>query len=312
MKGSLPIVLLVCKDPSKVAFFKSTLKNSYTIIHAENHEEGLEWLRSSPIEILILDGETLNSSLETVCGLAQKASKAKYLPILFLSNTLKKSFILNALHAGVSDFLHEPLEALEIHERIAVCLKSKMISKKMSLVSNKIKSSSFLPKNTQAFAERMLIREKTLQVITSAKKGSVPLSVLMIHLDSLSKLKQTLKENALQEITDQLEFFLKGRLRTYDTLVIESPGQYLILLPKTSQSAAQVIAGDIQKEISRTTLVTSVKEVLVTVSIGVVSFGKELSKSAKAFEQFDRCLERVKKSLIQTRKKEATIVAPPK
>lgn len=308
MKNSLPIFLLVCKDTAKAAFFKATLKKTFEVIHAEDSDSAIEWLKSTPIEIVLLEEKALLDPLEKVCALIQKVSKEKHTPILLLSNSLKKSVILNALNSGVSDFLHEPLQELEVHERIAVSLKSKLINKKMKLLTRKIKTSPLIPQNTHAFSDKTLIREQTLKIITEARKGAPPLSVLMIHLDSLSRLQKNLGEQGHQEILLYIESFLRKRLRKYDTLIIEGTGQYLILLPKTSQSAAKVMAEDIAKEISTTTIVTTAKEVLVTVSIGLVSFEKELSKSAKAFEQFDLCLKRVKNSLLKSTKKGITII----
>ena len=308
MKNSLPLALVITKDLVKFSFLKDALKNMFSLIHAEDSLEGLDWLKGTTVEILILDPPALLHPLENICSKVQKITKTKYLPILLISNSLKKSAVLGALNAGVSDFLHEPLDALEIHERVSVYLHSKLISKKMKLVRSKIKESPLIPRNSKKFFEKTFIRDKTLQTIAAAKKGTVPLSVLMIHLDSFSHLQETLDENAKQEILTFLESFLKKRLRKYDTMTLEGPGQYLLLLPKTSQSAARAIAEDIRKEISTTTIVTSVKEVIVTVSIGVVSFEKELSKSAKDFEQFDLCLERVKKSLVRSQKKGNRIV----
>jgi len=179
------------------------------------------------------------------------------------------------------------------------------------MVRNKIKTSPLIPRNTKSLLDKTFIRDETLKIISTAKKGAIPLSVLMIHLDSFSRLQETLKEESLLSVFQFLEKFLKSRLRKYDTLLSEGAGQYLILLPKTSQSAAKIIAEDIRKEISTTNISTPLKEVLLTVSIGLVSFEKELSKSAKDFEQFDFCLERIKKSLARTKKGNTIILNTP-
>ncbi len=309
MKNTLPLVLLSCKDPTKAAFFKETLKGGFSLIHTENLEEALEWLQASQVDVFVLEKRHLDASLEEVCYTIQKAAKKKNLPILLLSKSIKKSIVLQALNAGITDFIHEPLDALEIEERISVSLYSKLISKKMKLVERKIKAVSLLPRNSKLLQEKTLILDKTLKTITSAKKGAVPLGVLMIHLDSSSKLKERLGENGLEEILCFLENLLEKRLRKYDTFMIEGTGKYLILLPKTSLRAAETIAKDIQTEVSTTTIITSTKEVLVTLSIGVVSFEKELSKSARDFENFDLSLEKVKKALVSSRKRGNTIVS---
>ncbi len=305
MKNDLPIVLLYCKDPVKVAFFEKTLKGSFSLIHVEELNEGLEWLKASPIEVFILDRQDSDESLENICLSAQKAVKGKYLPILLISKSIKKSTVLEALNAGITDFIHEPLDSLEIHERITVYLYFRFVSKKMKLIRNQIKTTPLTPNNPKTLSSKTFIRDKTLKTISSSKKGAVPLSVLMIHLDSSSQLGK----HSPEEVFYFLETLLKERLRKFDTFTTEGPGQYMILLPKTSPRAALAIAQDIQKEISSREINTSIKDVLITVSIGIISFEKELSKSAKDFEKFDSSLEKVKKALIRSQEKGNTIIS---
>jgi two-component system, cell cycle response regulator len=309
MKNSLPLILLACKDPEKVAFFKETLKGSFSLIHAEEIKEALEWLQASNIDVFILERGKLAPPLEDLCKIIQKFSKKKNLPILLVTKSIKRSTILHALNVGITDFIHEPLDALEIEERIAVSLYSKLVSKKMKIVESKIKAVSLLPRNSQILQEKTLIRDKTLKAITSAKSGAVPLGVLMIHIDAVAKLRERIGEVELEDILSYLEIFLQSRLRQNDTFMVEGIGKYLILLPKTSLRAAETIAKDIQKEVASTTINTLNNEVLITVSVGIISFEKGLSKSGSDFEKFDLSLEKVKKSLLNSKEKESTIIS---
>lgn len=308
MKNTLPLLLLVSKDPAETAFFEKTLKNSFFLMHVNELAEGFQKLKDLPVELLILGKDFLSQPLEKICKNVQKITKAKNFPILLVSSSMKKETIASSLSAGITDFIHEPLDGLKIHERITVCLHSGGMTKKMKSVTGKIKTASAYAGNPKMFLEKTVLRDQTLKAISTAKKGAVPLSVLMIHLDTFAKLQKTLSTHDLKAIFQFLEKFLQSRLRKYDTFKVEGPGQYLIFLPKTSESAARIIAEDLRKEISTTTIPTSSKEMIVTVSIGVVSFEKELSKPAKDFEQFDLCLERVKKSLINAQKKGTIII----
>ncbi len=303
MKNTLPLVLLVSENPKTVSLFKEALKSHFSLIQARESGHAFELLKTVAVEVLILEHTSLTESLDVICKTVRKITKGKNLPILFIPSSRKQSIVLDALSIGVTDFIHEPLDPIEINERVTVCVHSRSINKKMKLVESKIKTSTS-SSNSKPLLEKTLIRDQTLKAISTAKKGAVPLSVLMIHLDSFSKLQEM-----LGEVSSFLEAFLKGRLRKYDTFIMEGPGQYLILLPKTSQSASKLIAEGLRKEISASKIKTSIKEILVTVSIGVVSFEKELSKSAKDFEQFNISLEKVKNSLIRSPKKGTIIIS---
>ncbi|MCX6989853.1 MAG: diguanylate cyclase [Chlamydiae bacterium] len=306
---TLPIVLFIGTDIGKVTFIKRALKGSYYVMDSKDSHTAFEWLKTIPIQTVILDFNTLDEPLFNLCQHIKKTPGLEKTPILLITNKIQKAFTVDALNAGVTDFIHEPLDASEIHERMAVCLKSQMITKKMSLMTSKINSSPLIPKNTQTFLHRMLLDDKTLKEISKAKKIDMPLTLLMIALDNHDMFIKAYGELTLEEIILFLEEYLNNRLRKFDTLMPQGNGKYLLMLPKTSQSAAKIIAEDIRKEICRTTIHTKKKEILVTVSIGVVSFDKKLSDAAAAYEQFDQSLERVKKSLEKAQKKGNKIVS---
>ncbi len=292
--------LVISNDPGKSYFFKKELKGIYSILEVENEEEGLQWIKTTDIEIILLDYLSIEGSLAAFCSETKALVFPKIIPILLISPMIKKSFAEDAIKAGVSDFLHEPLHAEELHERIAVQLAPPFLNKKVKNIRNKIRQASLIPKNAALLLDRTLIRDTTLKKIVETKKTDTPLSVFTIHLDSLKKLQKEVGEQGVFEITEQLETLLKLNLRQKDFLITESPGQYLLLLPRTSPTAGKIIAEEIRRTISSTPLATSTTDILVTVSIGIISFGKELSTSAEAFDKFEFCLEKVKKSLPKT------------
>jgi PleD family two-component response regulator len=289
--------LVISNDPGKAYFFKKNLNGIYSILEVENEEHAIAWLKSTPIELIFLDFQSLEGSLAAFCEEAKKLTKPRKAPIFLISSILKKTFAEETLKAGVSDFLHEPLNEDELHEKITNQLAPPFLNKKVKTITKKFKPHSLIPKNTNIFLDKTLIRDKTLKTIIETKKNATPLSVFTIQLDSVNKLLREVGEQGLYEITEQLETLLKLSLRQKDFLITESPGQFLLLLPKTSPTAGKIIAEEIRREVLSTPLLTSKSEILVTISIGIMSFDKDLSSSAQAFEQFEFCLEKVKKSL---------------
>lgn len=305
----LPTVFLLCTDPIKISFIKVHFKDIYYVTVADDCSSVLDWVKSIPPEIILLDFQSLDEPLINFCRHLRKLTEKKHIPIFLISKIIKQDIVSEALKAGVTDFIHEPLEAEEIFERIAVHFNPDVLNKKIKNITKKIRDPYLIPKNTQILLARTLIRDKSLRKIIETKKMSMPLSIFMVQLDALPSLLKSFKEEGVSEIVKQVEVLLKKRLRLNDFLITEGPGHYIILLPKTSSSAAKVIAEDIRKEISSTTLKAAKTEVLVTVSIGVISFEKELSISAKAFEQFEFCLEKIQKSLESSQKKGNIVIS---
>ena len=135
-----------------------------------------------------------------------------------------------------------------------------------------------------------------------------PLSLFMVQIDRFPSLEKELGKISILELISRVDVLLRSHLSPHDFLITEGPATYLILLPKTSQRAAKIIAEDIRQEISSTVIQTSTTEIHITASIGVIAFEKEPSESGKSFEQFELCLERVKNSLCQAQKKGNSVI----
>jgi|GEM_PF-1351381 len=299
---ALPNVILLCKDPAKVAFFRKHFKDLYYLIETEDCLSALDLIKITPVDLIFLDFYSLDDPLFNFCSHIRKTLGKKKVPIFLISQIIQKSFIEEALLAGVSDFIHEPLDVLELYERISVQLHSSQTNRKIRSITSKLKPPSPVARNTELFLGRTLIGDKALRTIIETKKKMHPLSLFMVQVDRFPQLEKEFGTKGIKELCENLEAFLRSHLRPHDFLLKEGPATYLILLPKTSQRAAKIIAEDMRKDLSETPLKTSGEDVLMTVSIGVVSFEKESSESGRSFEQFEFCLERVKNSLSQSQK----------
>lgn len=297
MSKTLPVALLLCKDPTKVAFFRRLFQDLYFLIEVEECTSAIEWLKSSPIDLIFLDLHSLNQPIIEFCPHLRRLLGKRKTPIFLISSTLQKSLLEESLRSGVSDFIHEPLDSDEIHERITIQLHSSQTSRKISKVTSKLKTPSAIPKNVEFLLHKTLLGSKALKTIIETKKTMHPLSLLVVQIDRFHQIEKDLGPSATAELKRQLEKVLEQHLRPHDFLLSEGPFTYLMLLPKTSQRAAKIIAEDVRLDVCSTTLSTSAAEVLITVSIGVLSFDKDPSESSKSFEQLEICLERIKHSL---------------
>jgi diguanylate cyclase (GGDEF)-like protein len=293
----------------KIAFFRRLLQDTYSLIEVEEQNTALEWIKSTPINLIFLDLQSLTFSIVDFCPLIRRILGKKKVPIFLISRSIQKSLLEEFLRAGVSDFIHEPLDSDEIEERITIQLHSSQTNRKVSTITSKMKTPSLIPKNVEFLLRKTLIGSKALKTIMETKKTMHPLSLLVVQIDRFQQIEKELGATATGELKTELEKALKGHLRTHDFLLTEGPTTYLLLLPKTSQRAAKIIAEDLRLDVSSTTFKTSVSEVLITISTEVLSFEQNASESSKSFEQLELCLERIKQSLPKTHSSENTLSA---
>jgi two-component system cell cycle response regulator len=303
---SLPVILFIGDNSEKASFFKKAFKNIYHLIIENDLPSAKERLMSTLCDAVIIDRKSIKEPPFSFCEEIRIVDSLKKTLIFLISNNLHKSFMLEAIKAGVTDFLLEPLEEDEVFERLSVGLRTKFISKKMLLMSSKIKPLPSAPKDAQLFLHRLLLDEKSLSEISQAKKIAAPLCLLMIEIDRFATAIDTFAKEAVDTITYQLCVFLQKKLRIHDSLMQQGKGRYLILLPKTSAAAGRLIAEDIRKEGSKA--LSDGKDLFLTLSIGITTFDKTLTGPADAYEQFDQMLQKVKKSLEKAQKQGNKIV----
>jgi two-component system cell cycle response regulator len=304
---ALPVVLIVSDDPSKINFLKRTLK-SFCIVGAENPAACLEWLHSMAIDVLIIDGKMGDSAALTFSKEVRAFKDLANIPILLISNNLKKAFTFQALNAGISDFINEPLDEKEIYQRILVAMKSKVVDQKIAFMASKIKDKTSTSLETEQFKMRFLINDKALKEVSKARKAAGALSLLLIELDSFKEFHRKWGDALAEEALTALTHLLNRLLRKFDVLYPQGGGRFLLLLPKTSKSAATAIAETLREEVSSAALIPKKPDLFFTASIGVVSFDKASfdkagTESQNVYEQFDRLYDQGQKALDKAKKK---------
>lgn len=291
---NLPVALVVSEDITKLGTLRRILKDSFDLIERADVKEALELLKHSRVDLVILDAKIKQGhNIET----AEKLRAAVFAdtPILLITSNIKKSFAQIALHSGITDFINEPLDKDEIEQRIAVALKNQDRPKKITQIAQRSTPTmrSSAPLSTHEFLSDQAIKE-----ISKARKTSTIISLLMIELDEFKKIPQAKSSKAEKH----LEKVLQENLRKNDILIPQGPGKFILMLPRTSKRAAEIIAETIRMEVLRTSF-----SIPLSVSIGLISLDKSVPGSAD--EIFDRLLEGVKRATSEAKKTGNKIVS---
>jgi diguanylate cyclase (GGDEF)-like protein len=283
------IALVVSEDRAKLAILKRALKDSH-LIERSDLKSTLELLRTTRVDLVILDGKVNEGhSFET----AEKIRSAVLIdtPILLITSNIKKSFVQAALRAGITDFLHEPLDKNEIEQRIAVAFKNQDKPKKITQIARR---STPRMKSLMPLSKHKFLSDQAIKEIAKARQSSTIISLLMIELDELKKIPSSKSSIALSH----LKKILEQNLRKNDLLIPQAPGQFILLLPRTSQRAAEIIAETIRTEVLRTSF-----SIPLSVSIGLISL------TPSAADDFDHLLAGVSRATAEAKKTGNKIVS---
>src|SRR3990170_3028042 len=183
-KDSLPICLVVTNDASKKSYIKHALNRMFYVIDTPDSFSAIDWLKNMNVEVIVLDEKNLDNPLSNLCTHIRKLKGYENTPILLITNKIKKDFVLQAINAGVTDFIPEPLDEDEIYQRIVVAFKGKNVNKKMGFVASKIKRAANPPQSSQKLSMRFLLNDQALKEIQKIKKKQELFSLLMLQIDS--------------------------------------------------------------------------------------------------------------------------------
>jgi diguanylate cyclase (GGDEF)-like protein len=291
---NLPIALIVSEDIRKLSILKRALKDSFHLIERSVIKAALELLKNTCVDLVILDAKMKEGhSIET----AEKIRAAVFLdtPILLITSNIKKSFAQVALHSGITDFLNEPLDKDEIEQRIAVAFKNQDRPKKITQIAQR---STPRMKSSASLSAHKFLSDQAIKEIDKARKTSTIISLLMIELDDFTEIAVS----KISKANAHLEKVLKENLRKNDILIPQGPGKFILMLPRTSSRAAEIIAETIRTEVLRTSF-----GVPLSASIGLISLDKSIPGSAN--EIFERLLEGVKRATTEAKKTGNKIVS---
>ncbi|HUD01786.1 MAG TPA: response regulator [Rhabdochlamydiaceae bacterium] len=289
-----PVALVVSEDLTKLSILKRALKDSFHLIERSDVKAALELLKNTRVDLVILDAKVKEGhSFET----AEKIRAAVFVetPILLITSNIKKSFAEAALQSGITDFINEPLDKDEVEQRIAVAFKNQDRPKKISQIAQR---STSRMKSSAPLSKHEFLSDQAIKEITKARKTSTIISLLMIELDEFKKIPASKSTNAHLHLKKVLE----ENLRKNDILIPQGPGKFILMLPRTSIRAAEIIAETIRTEVLRTSF-----SIPLSVSIGLISLDKAAPGSAD--EIFDRLLEGVKRATTEAKKTGNKIVS---
>ncbi|MCH9630149.1 MAG: Response regulator PleD [Chlamydiia bacterium] len=287
----LPVVLLLSSKASTRVFIKQTLFDKYYVLEVEDEIEALEKLKRTKIEIVIVQDRLMTLSVQDFLRKAREDKTIKHLPILVISGNLKKSYMSELITAGATDFLREPLEKEELFTRIKHATKSQSIHKKIGPIAQSISSSAASMKGKSLSDLKVSVRDRALKEVTKALDNKEVISLLMVDIDNTEKVKARWGELALEELLSSVQKHLSTQIRPQDIITNATSERFVIILPKTSKTAAEIIAEDVQASFKEKRFKTKKGTVRLTISIGVVSLSDKDVDTFSAYDSLETMLE---------------------
>jgi len=281
--------ILVVDDDANITDLleKSLVKEGFAVTTCHNTLEAEKYLEREQPDLIILD--IILPSLDGIefCRRIRSNSRWKLVPIIFLTIKSKLQDKLAGFATGADDYLCKPIEIEELVARIQAILN------RLEVCEDLI----FQDDLTHAFNRRYLLRHLDEEIVHSRCEKK-EFSLAIVDVDNFKEINDSFGHAVGDEVLQTLVKRIQNNLRTTDVVCRYGGDEFIILLPDTSQSSAEMVLERLQKNISKTPFIISKsgQKLKITVSIGFSTFPHDGTHAEKLIKAADAAMYQAKEA----------------
>jgi class 3 adenylate cyclase len=135
----LPLILIIEDNPDTQRMLAKQMRHQgYEVVCHSNGQAGLDWARSNPADLIILDWMLPDMDGIQICHAIRKRFPPSKLPILMLSALGNEAEDrVKGLQAGANDFMAKPYYSEELYARIRLLLAAKQESERAEALAQR-------------------------------------------------------------------------------------------------------------------------------------------------------------------------------
>jgi len=289
MESMKPVVLLVDDDPAMLRIVQAMLASAgYEVRTAGNGEEALAAFDAIQPQFVITDWEMPRMDGVSLVRRIRELPLPHYVYILMLTARSGSDDLVEALSAGVNDFLNKPIVRGELLARLQTGGRILDLERRL-LDLARTDMLTGLP-TRRAFFEQF-DRE-----LARAKRFRVPLSCVMLDVDFFKRVNDTHGHSVGDEVLKAVADLARECCRVSDHVCRYGGEEFCVLLTQTTEAAAAVWAERLRSAIATSHVRAGGKTIRVTASFGVAQLLDDADKAAEVIELADQALLLAKQS----------------
>ncbi len=296
-------ILLVEDSKSQAETAKDFLeRNGYEVILAEDGKTAIKAVKTSPVDLILLDLVLPDMSGNEVCRWLKLSEDTKGIPIIMLTVKGEVTDKVAGLEAGADDYLPKPYNNVELNARIYSCLRTKALQdelrQKNLQLQNLLKQVEFMAITDQltGLYNRRQVETILQKEFKTATRYKTPLTCIMIDIDHFKTINDVFGHHAGDAALKETAKIITESAREADTVARWGGEEFIIILPQTKKEEALQAATRIVKAISEHNF-QDIPNERITVSIGVTSIphpSLDIDSEEKLIQATDRALYEAK------------------
>jgi two-component system, cell cycle response regulator len=243
-----------------------------TLAESGNEAWGILQQTDSPKLVLLdwvlpdLDG------IELCKRIRQAGTTGPYVYVILLTGKDGRQNMLDAMQAGADDYLSKPFDELELKARLLVGKRILNLQEELVAARESMRHAATHDSLT-GLMNRGEILAMLQRELERGRRANTPVGVVLGDIDHFKSVNDTLGhlfgDEALREVGQRL----RAQLRVYDGVGRYGGEEFLMILPNCDLPNAMLRANELREIISRSPVVCSDAEKLITMSMGVAISG---------------------------------------
>jgi diguanylate cyclase (GGDEF)-like protein len=257
---------------------------------AEDGDQAIEAVQGDQFDALVVDLYMPGHGGLDVIEVARKYDPE--IESLILTGSASVETAVEALRVGVYDYLTKPLESMtEFEMALTRALERRRLIRENKRLFQEIKRLADSDSLT-GLGNRRKLQEVLLSEVERASRYNRPLSIIMIDMDALKSINDTLGHAAGDKALRMVADAIQRSIRKVDLATRFGGDEFLIVLPEANADMAFSVAKRINQEVMKLRL----EDKAIRISLGVASWKKIYTSTELFIEAADKAMYQAKRA----------------
>jgi diguanylate cyclase (GGDEF)-like protein len=266
-------ILIADDDPISSKVLETKARQwGYDVVCCTNGIHAVELITSpNGPELAVLDWMMPGLSGLQVCReVRRRTAVSPYVYMILLTAKDRKEDLLEALAAGVDDYLTKPYDPHEMKARLWSGQRILNLQRELITARDALHIQATHDTLT-GLLNRGAIFDIFERELARSQRDHTPLSLMLIDIDHFKQVNDSYGHHCGDTVLQEVTARLKGAERLYDRVGRYGGEEFLVVLPGCDLADARQVAERMRETIAQQPFALSTHNLPVTISLGVVS-----------------------------------------
>ena len=276
---------------------EESLSKLHNLVTLREPAEAINLNLETEFDLVIVSLDLLDHDGLRLCSQLRSFVKTRQLPLLIVVDPEDGARLMRALDMGVNDYLHRPVDRMELRARVNTQIKRKRYTDRLRTNVARSMEMAVTDPLTGLYNRRHMDNQLEIQLANADARGS-PLSILTLDVDFFKPINDTHGHDVGDRVLKELARRLKEQVRTIDLCCRIGGEEFLIVLPGTQIQVGFTVAERLRRIIASVPFDVGASSgpLAITVSNGVAGYESTGDTSEIILKRADDALYKAKRS----------------